>query len=275
MFDNKIQHKISVLCVLFSLGLLTACQPSGLSYETNTGLHTVIPTLPSATPYLEQTEEQPEPVSTESELTPIPLEWVELPIPEADHSELLTANADGSLSVFLDEENTDDRHHPAMPSYIWSLNANVDGIETIAVEFDLLDTVDPDDLYFFGYDRGFFIGLHNLDDVSDVLFYYTHNSNEWDVTRIDEDPGKLSHLTAENKLYYPELAEDLSRYTTSNGNGHYTVSIPYEQFSGGARDLVLQFLPGAIYDNVRIYADGSGGFGVGRLDELISEQAAG
>ena len=48
--------------------------------------------------------------------------------------------------------------------------------------------------------------------------------------RIDEDPGKLSHLTAENKLYYPELGEDLSRYTTSDGNGYYVVRIPYEQF---------------------------------------------
>lgn len=159
-----------------------------------------------------------------------------------------------------------------MPSYIWSLNAKVEGIETIVVEFDLLDTVDPDDLYFYGYDRGFFIGLHNLDDVSDVLFYYTMNSNEWDATMIDEDPGKLSHLTAENKLYYPELAEDLSRYSTSDANGHYIVHIPYEQFNSGMRNLVLQFLPGAIYTNVRIYADGSGGFGVGRLDELISEQ---
>jgi hypothetical protein len=176
--------------------------------------------------------------------------------------------------VVLDEEEIvgADRHHPAMPSYIWSLNAEVEGIDYIVVEFDLIDTVDPDDLYFYGYDRGFFIGLHNLVDLSDVLFYYTMNSNEWDATRIDEDPGKLSHLTAENKLYYPELAEDMSRYTTSDGNGHYTVRIPYEQFNGGASDLVLQFLPGATYDNVRIYVDGNESFDEGSLDELTTEQ---
>ncbi|MBG0788236.1 MAG: hypothetical protein H0S79_24370, partial [Anaerolineaceae bacterium] len=106
-----------------------------------------------------------------------------------------------------------------------------------------------------------------------LLFYYSTNSNEWDASRIDEDPGKLSHLTAENKLYYPELAEDLSRYTTSDGNGHYVVSIPYEQFNGGASDLVLQFLPGATYANVRIYVDGNESFDDERLDELTAEQA--
>jgi hypothetical protein len=272
MFEIRIHRGITALLIVFSFGLLTACQSSGLSTETSTPTQTVNSTAPSATPDPESIEEYSEPSPPKFGPTPVPQEWVELPVPGAENAELLIKNADGSLSVFLDEENLDDRHHPAMPSYIWNLNANVEGIDAIVVAFDLIDTVEPDDLYFYGYDRGFFVGLHNLDDVSDVLFYYSRNSNEWDATRIDEDPGKLSHLTAENKLYYPELGEDLSRYTTSDGNGNYVVRIPYEQFNGGASDLVLQFLPGAIYDNVRIYADGSGGFGVGQLDELISEQ---
>jgi hypothetical protein len=230
-------------------------------------------TAPSATPDLESVEETFEPVPVETEPTSIPTDWVELPLPEADRSELLIQNSDGSFSVFLDKENLDDRNHPAMPVYIWPLNAKVEGIDAIVVEFDLLDTIDSDDLYFFGYDRGFFIGLHNLDDVSDVLFYYTTNTNEWDVTKIDEDPGKLSHLTAENKLYYPELSVDMSRYTTSDGNGHYIVIIPYDQFNGGASDLVLQFLPGATYANVRIYVDGNESFDAAKLEELTAEQS--
>jgi len=272
MSKEKYIHGVLMLFVMFTFCLITACQPLGLSDEMSTATQTAISANPTSTPDQESTEEPSEPVPTESGPTPIPQEWVELPMPEAENAGLLIENEDGSLSVFLDEENLADRHHPAMPSYIWRLNAKVEGIDNIVVEFDLIDTVDPDDLYFYGYDRGFFIGLHNLDDLSDVLFYYTKNSNEWDATRIDEDPGKLSHLTAENKLYYPELAEDLSRYTTSDGNGHYVVSIPYEQFNGGASDLVLQFLPGATYANVRIYVDGDESFDDERLDELTAEQ---
>ena len=273
MFEIRIHRGISILLIVFSFGLLTACQSSGLSTETSTPTQTVNSTAPSATPDPESIEENSEPSLPKSGPTPVPQEWVELPVPEAENAELLIKNADDSLSVFLDEENLDDRHHPAMPGYIWPLNAKVEGIVSIVVEFDLIDTVDSDDLYFYGYDRGYFIGLHNLDDVSDVLFYFTMNTNEWDITMIDDDPGKLSHLTAENKLYYPELAEDLSRYTTSDVSGHYVVNIPYEQFNGGASDLVLQFLPGATYANVRIYVDGDESFDAAKLEELTAEKA--
>ena len=266
MSNKKYFHGILMLLVMFTFCLITACQSSGLTTDNNASTQPILSTNPTSTPDREPTEESSEP-------TPVQHERIELPVPEAVNPELLIINTDDSLYVFLDEENLDDRNHPAMPSYIWRLNAKVEGIDTIVVEFDLIDTVDPDDLYFYGYDRGYFIGLHNLDDVNDVLFYYTENTNEWDATKIDEDPGKLSHLTGENKLYYPELSVDMRRYAASDENGHYSVRIPYEQFNGGARDLVLQFLPGATYDNVQIYADGGGSFDSGRLDELISEQA--
>ena len=99
---------------------------SGLSSETNTATHSVIPTTPSATSYLEQNE-------TDSEPDPVSLEWIEIPVPEADRAELLITNSDGSLSVILDEEYIGDRHHPAMPGYIWSLNADVEGINNIVL----------------------------------------------------------------------------------------------------------------------------------------------
>ena len=61
---------------------------------------------------------------------------------------------------------------------------------------DLIDTVDSDEFVLLRYDRGFFIGIQNLDDMSDLLFYFNENTNEWDATKVDDDPGKLSHLTA-------------------------------------------------------------------------------
>ena len=178
MFEKKFHNRLLVLIVVFSFGLLHGCQSSGLPAGTLPATPTVVLTLTG-----DQTEFPPEPTPTMSGPTPVPNEWVELPVTEAENAELLIENADGSLSVILDEENLDDRHHPAMPSYIWNLNAEVEGIDAIVVAFDLIDTVEPDDLYFYGYDRGFFVGLHNLDDVSDVLFYYSRNSNEWDATQ--------------------------------------------------------------------------------------------
>ena len=263
MQKKVFQCLILALFTVFSSGLLTACQQTRLADDIKSTSQTITPN---------EQDVHSEPELTQPEPTPDQPEPVQIAVPEPINRYLLIENTDGSLSVTLEDKEISDRHHPLMPSYIWSLNAKVEGINYIVVEFDLLDTVEPDDFYYFGYDRGFFIGLHNLDDVSDVLFYYTTNSNEWDITRIDEDPGKLSHLTAENKLYYPELAVDMSKYADNDGSGHYRVPIPYEQFKGGARELVLQFLPGATYANLHVYAEGNENIDPERIEELLSGQ---
>ncbi|MBG0788092.1 MAG: hypothetical protein H0S79_23650, partial [Anaerolineaceae bacterium] len=184
MFDYKFRRGISVLIGILALGIFSACQQADLSNDAKIDTQTITPIETLITSEPEQSIENMEPVSTEPLPTPDLTERSQLDVPEPVNSDLLGINADGTISVFLDDENLSDRNHPAMPSYIWHLNANLEGLDTIVVEFDLIDTVDPNDLYFYGYDRGFFIGLHNLDDVSDLLFYYSTNSNEWDASRI-------------------------------------------------------------------------------------------
>lgn len=147
-------------------------------------------------------------------------------------------NGDGTFTVEIPDGF--DRNHPVMLSYIWHINPDIDTcIRNIILEFEITGTIPPNDGDLFGYERGYFAGIYDLTELPMDTF----------PAREDEenpDAPQETPVDKETILRYPEFSVDLGRYTTKEGT-RVTVTVPYEQFRGGARELVVQFLPGASF----------------------------
>ena len=119
---------------------------------------------------------------------------------------------------------------PDMPTFAWYINgSNTDKIAQVVIEFDLLETIHPLHPAFFDYDKGYFITLHYAQNIK--------RAPEGVGSQLDGDIVTVD---------MPELGEDLRKYAKQDGT-HVTISIPYLEFQGAAKDLTLQFLPGTTF----------------------------
>ncbi len=194
--------------------------------------------------------------------TPATVNPVHLPDPEVENGDLQITNPDGSLTVKI--QDGFDRNHPPMLSYIWHINPDVDqNIQYILVEFELLDTVPPGDGDLFGYERGYFVGLYDFHELSMEAVFT-------EVNQEISDPLAESTLDNETLLCFPEFSVDLERYVSKEGTS-ILVTIPYEQFRGGARELVVQFLPGATFTQPTASLKTNQSLDVSIIEELTSD----
>ncbi len=116
----------------------------------------------------------------------------------------------------------------------------------------MLDTYPRWDSGWFGYDRGFFLNLHHLmDDISLYPLLQQDDEERGDI-------GGITSLTRDSMLNNPGFGIGLG-WTVEQDGSHYTARIPMALFRGGHRDLVLHFLPGAVFSNVEAHVtyDGS------------------
>nr|MBI9047174.1 hypothetical protein [Anaerolineaceae bacterium] len=194
---------------------------------------------------------------------PTPLPPIILPNPEPIHAGMLLEKDNGLFEVLIPEGL--DKNHPAMPTYIWEhLQPNVNpGLAAIVIEFDMPGTVEKWHGDLFGYDRGFFVSLQNLETIPIQPLYI--NPEHLEPSVFD-----LKDIDREALLLLPELMVDLSHFSV-NMDDHYIVRIPYEQLLGGAKDLTLQFLPGTVFGNLRVNLEHDGSLDQGILTALMED----
>ena len=144
----------------------------------------------------------------------------------------------GVYSVMLPEEGTD---HPTMPTYYWYINGtNADIINEVVIDFDVFETVLPLNGQYSGYDKAFFIVLHNFDKIPSLP--------PWPDSYISFRRGDIDENVM---LKWPEFGVDLKKYAVRQGE-HVQIIIPYSEFQNAAKDLTLQFLPGTTYGDLSI-----------------------
>ncbi|MEX1308617.1 MAG: hypothetical protein AB1Z19_08820, partial [Eubacteriales bacterium] len=119
---------------------------------------------------------------------------------------------------------------PDMPTYMWYINgSHALKIASVVVEFDLLETIHPLHPGFFDYDKGYYITLQYAQAIRRA------------------PKGGESQLTGDIlPVEIPELGEDMRQYVNQEGV-HVTITIPYSEFQGAAKDLTLQFMPGTTF----------------------------
>ena len=155
----------------------------------------------------------------------------------------------------LDRMNNLQLDDPDMPTFAWYINgSHADKIAEVVIEFDLLETIHPLHPAFFDYDKGYFITLHHAQNIK----------------RARE--GMDSHLDGDIvPVGIPELGEDLSKYVEQDGT-HVTITIPYSEFQGAAKDLILQFLPGTTFANLSANLWGADELSEGIVSEIAQKQ---
>ncbi|MBI9044647.1 MAG: hypothetical protein JEZ06_09190 [Anaerolineaceae bacterium] len=230
--------KRSIFAIYIIL-LLTACTTS--PQADNLQDTTLIPSETPANTATAAESIPPEPTFTASPTvipspTPVPVISVlgEMDIPQPTRADMLTKLEPGIFEVTLEGDIW--QNHPDMPAFIWkNLQPDIPGLHEIILEFDLIETTPKWDDGWFGYERGYFLSLDN---------YYKEG--------VASDVNGWS-------FDYHLLAINLDRYTEKQDN-HIVSKIPVTQLRGGARDLVLQFLPGTTFGNLRVYVthDGRG-----------------
>ncbi len=257
------QKKFFIL-IVFAI-LLTAC-------GTPTENITTTSPEPAVTEDVTQTEEStetPEPTETQSPSetpeTPAPsVVSVELPTTVSDFEEFLSPTEnEGEFYVEFDENrgNALQLDRPNMPAYTWYLNGTqADTVREVVIEFDLIETVPSLHGEYYGFDRAFFVNLHNFDTIPlmppwpDEAAYSSHL-----LVFSDTDRGVIMSL--------PELGVDLRQYAQWDGN-HVTITVPYSEFQGASKNLTLQFLPGTTFGNLSVKVWGAEGLNSGTIDEI-------
>ena len=238
--------KKRLACYLLPLTMIFA------SCSSNTG--TASPTAqpaspaPSATDVV-QTEEVTE--TPDPSQTPAPsVINVELPVTVSDYAEFLSAGAEaGVFYVEFDPNrgNALQLDRPHMPTYTWYLNGTeANQVGAVVIEFDLIETVDPLNGGYFGYDRGYFIGIHNFETIP-LYPVWVDDSNRENLVGF---ANMYSETDRDMMLLFPELAVDMQKYLQQDGN-HYKFVIPYSEFQNAPKDLTLQFLPGTTFGDLR------------------------
>lgn len=153
---------------------------------------------------------------------------------ETPVAELVSPEDDAYYVEFnQDKMNNLQLDNPDMPTFAWYINgSNTDKIAQAVIEFDLLETIHPLHPAFFDYDKGYFITLHHAQNIK--------RAPEGMGGQLDGDIVPVD---------MPELGEDLRKYAKQDG-AHVTITIPYLEFQGAAKDLTLQFLPGTTFANL-------------------------
>ncbi len=195
--------------------------------------------------------------------TPVPLsKKLELPVSVAYNKGAVSrTDEDGVFYVTL---SNGQEEHPAMPTFTWYINGTAaDTIDEVVIEFDVLETVRPLDGQYFGYDRAFFVTLHNFETIPLMP--------PW-----PKDEVYNSHLLSRGNtgrsemINIPELGVDLGKYAAWDGE-HVRIAIPYSEFQNASKDLTLQFLPGTTFGLLNIYLWGENGLYADTAD-TISQQ---
>lgn len=188
-----------------------------------------------------QAEQAPDEATTSlPEPTPEPgLPEIALPAELSYNARAQTeTKQNGVYSVMLPEEGTD---YPTMPTYYWYINGtNADIIDEIVIDFDVFESVQPLNGLYPGYDKAFYIVLHNFDKIPSLP--------PWPENYISFRRGDIDENVM---LKWPEFGVDLRKYAMSDGE-HVQIIIPYSEFHNASKDLTLQFLPGTTYGNLSI-----------------------
>jgi len=230
------QKKLLILIIFATL--LTAC---GIKATPTVNTPTT-----SSEPSATGVAETPDPSQT-----PAPsVVNVELPVTVSDYAEFLSAGAEaGAFHVEFDPNrgNALQLDRPHMPTYTWHLNGTeANQVEAVVIEFDLIEAVDPLNGGYYGYDRGYFIGIHNFETIPLYPVWVDDNNRENLVGFSD----MYSETDRDMMLLFPELAVDMQKYLQQDGN-HYKFVIPYSEFQNAPKDLTLQFLPGTTFGDLR------------------------
>jgi hypothetical protein len=172
---------------------------------------------------------------------------------ETPVAELVSSEDDAYYIEFnQDKMNNLQLDTPDMPTFAWYINgSNADKVAQVVIEFDLLETIHPLHPAFFDYDKGYFITLHHAQNIK--------RAPEGVGSQLDGDIVPVD---------MPELGEDLRKYAEQEGT-HVTITIPYVEFQGAAKDLTLQFLPGATFANLSANL-----WGADELSETIASEIA-
>lgn len=265
------------ILIIFA-ALLTACGAKIIPTENTP---TTSPE-PSA-PYVAQTKEPTQtstPTQTSeptkppgNEFTPVPSDLsIELPVKVSDNGQfLVTTDEEGNplengiFRVEFDPERDTSfkLDRPNMPTFSWYLNGSEDNlISEVVIKFAIYNSVPPLHSELFGYDRAFFLTLHNFDNTIPLMPPWPADDiyNSHLLDRGDTDRAQM--------LTMPELGVDLTwKYISSEGN-HITITIPYAEFQGAAKDLTLQFLPGTTFGDLTIRVKGAEGLDSGTIDAI-------
>ena len=239
----KTTTKCKALLVLLAFmvaAFLSAC--GGVNNESNG--NTSIDSLEHSTTDAAQPQS-----STESSTAAIVS--VNLKVEVVANSQYLADKGNGVYYVGLPDEGVD---YPAMPTYSWYINGTEsEKITDVVLEFDLIDTVAPLDNEYFGYDRGYFITLHNFETIPLTPSWWEGSTNNL---------GKYGDTNRAAMILMPELGVDLQKFVTTeidpDDTTHVQIAIPYSQFQTASKDLTLQFLPGTTFGNLAAYVRGSG-----------------
>lgn len=229
-----------VLLALIIVALLSAC--GGVNSESSGD--TFIDTLEYSTTDAAQSQS-----STESSTAAIVS--VDLQVEVTANSQYLADKGNGVYYVGLPDRGVD---YPAMPTYTWYINGTESNtIADAVLEFDIIDTIAPLDNEYFGYDRGYFITLHNFETIPLTPSWWEGSTNNM---------AKYGDTNRAAMILMPELGVDLQKFATTemnpDGTTHVTIDIPYSQFQTASKDLTLQFLPGTTYGNLAAYVRGNG-----------------
>lgn len=215
-----------VLLALIAVVLLSAC--GGVNSETSENIS------------IDSLEHSP---------TEAPITSVGLQVEVTANSQYLIDKGNEVYYVELPDEGVD---YPNMPTYTWYINGTEsDIVRGIVLEFDLIDTVAPLDNEYFGYDRGYFVTLHNFETIPLTPSWRKDSEN---------DLAKYGDTNRAAMILMPELGVDMQKFATtdinSDGVTHVKIVIPNSQFQTASKDLALQFLPGTTFGNLAAYAQG-------------------
>jgi hypothetical protein len=175
----------------------------------------------------------------------------DLQVRVAANAQSLIDMGNGVYSVELPAEGVG---HPSMPTYTWYINGTEsDHVANVVLEFDLIETVAPLDQHYFGYDRGYFVTLHNFETIPLTPSWWRGDTNYL---------GKYGDTNRAAMILMPELGVDLQKFVVTeanpNGTSHVRIVIPNSQFLTASKDLTLQFLPGTTFAKLVAYVQGDG-----------------
>lgn len=212
--------------------------------------NTANPEQPTPTDITETSEPEQNPTA-EMEVN-IEMVTMDIPIVVSDNEELLSSmGEEGVFHVDFEEEMPSEQtlrnDRPAMPVYTWYFNgAEPESVESLIIEFDLLETIAPLDPVTFGYSRGFFVGIHNFDTIP-IMPPWVIDENIENVQIFSEQRG--GDTDKDMFLKFPELAVSMQKYVERDGN-HIRMVIPYSEFQNASKSLTLQFLPGTTFGHL-------------------------
>lgn len=173
---------------------------------------------------------------------------LDLPTTVSDYNQFLSSTGnDGEFYVEFDPDrgNALQLDRPNIPTYSWYLNgAQADTVREVVIEFDLIETVPSLHGEYFGYDRAFFVTLHNFGTIP-LMPPWPADSVYTSHLLVFDDIDRTTMLSI------PELGEDLRKYAELEGK-HVRIAIPYSEFQGPSKDLTLQFLPGTTFGNLSV-----------------------